>query len=292
MKDSKGLRGVLTAAVVAAGLGLLPDLGWAAETPAKAAPAAQHPARRLAASATEDFVIFLRPSEDIARIAEWSGRDAAAIRTASGIASDAPVPPGTRVVLQLTAERAAAFIAAREAALGPRKRPPPPDVPPTVVETGEAGDAAAPKARVTVKVRQGEMLGLYAEWGGVTLKQILEANPTLNPHRIAPGQKIVIPVPFERREAFREAREAWYTARTAPKPAPGPAPTPPAATPTPTGPVDTCARLHRMRKGDSVWALAKRWGVTVGAIRRCNPGIDLERVPAGNSLYAPDAAKL
>jgi phage tail protein X len=138
------------------------------------------------------------------------------------------------------------------------------------------------------------MLGLYARWAGTTTKAILAHNPDLNPDRIGVGSAIVIPLPNSAaRLDFEDAREAWHTDRTGVPPtaaegAPGPDTRPPPDDQASEGPA--CARSYRLRHGDTVWVLARRWGVTVADVRRCNPSVNLDRVTAGRTLKVPDAA--
>jgi len=249
----------------------------------KAAVPADEPeaAPEEALQAHEDFVLFLRGSETLDDVAQRAGVDEATLRAASGLEPDAPTPAGTRVVVRLAPSKAAELAAARTSAYGPVTAPAGDD--PSAV----AGSGSDQRELVAVRVRRDEFLGLYAEWASVPLEALLAANPDLNPDRIPRGQRVLVPVPRGRRIEFERARESWHERRSGAKPA-APGEVGASGEPEHVG----CARTWRLRQGDVVWKLARRWGVKVGDVQRCNKGVKLDRVTAGRTLRVPDLAKL
>jgi LysM repeat protein len=63
---------------------------------------------------------------------------------------------------------------------------------------------------------------------------------------------------------------------------------PPAMTPPPVAP-ETAGTEYVVVKGDSLWKIAKKNGVTVKAIEAANPGIDPARIKVGQKLSIPGA---
>lgn len=49
----------------------------------------------------------------------------------------------------------------------------------------------------------------------------------------------------------------------------------------------TGCRIHSVRQGDTLWALARRWGTTEAAIRLANPGLREEALAVGSALVIP-----
>lgn len=125
-------------------------------------------------------------------------------------------------------------------------------------------------------VRSGDYLGRIAERSGVKMGRIRELNPGVDWDRLPIGTKVSLPFraaqaltarPEERRE---EVTGAGYAAK--------PTPAPVAAT---EGRV-----IHRVEPGETLWGLARAYGVTVGALRQAN---DLagEVIRPGQSLQVP-----
>jgi LysM repeat protein len=96
---------------------------------------------------------------------------------------------------------------------------------------------------------------------GVTPQAIIAANPGLNPNRIYPGQVLNIP----------------GGGTPAPTSAPG-------ATPTiiPSGPT-----TYTVQRGEWIYAIARKFGVTVPALLAANPGVNPNFVYPGQVLNIP-----
>ena len=145
----------------------------------------------------------------------------------------------------------------------------------------------APKAEVAarrglvVSVAKGESLRLYARWSGVGSKSIIRANPGIDPSRLRIGQKVHVPMPDQRISAFYRLRRKHNGLRT-----------PAALTERPArrAPTRDAKRFirHRVKKGESAWKIAvKRYNISVGDLRRANPGKDLSALQVGDVLKVP-----
>lgn len=104
---------------------------------------------------------------------------------------------------------------------------------------------------ITYTVKRGDTLYEIARRFGVTVDQILAANPEItNPDVISIGQTICIPVE---------------------EPGPG-----------------TCPGLrYTIRAGDTFYSLARRFNVTVNDIIAANPGVDPENLQIGQVICIP-----
>ena len=52
----------------------------------------------------------------------------------------------------------------------------------------------------------------------------------------------------------------------------------------PTSPKPSTAVYHVIKKGDTYWALAKKYGTTVANLRRLNPGVDERKLKIGSKI--------
>ena len=95
-------------------------------------------------------------------------------------------------------------------------------------------------------VRRGETLGEIGERYGVSVRLLRAANNNVHPRRLRIGQRLVIPVS--------------PTART--RAAAGRAPQPRLTV--------SGVRYHRVRRGETLWIIANRYGVTITELRRWN----------------------
>ena len=102
-------------------------------------------------------------------------------------------------------------------------------------------------------IRAGDTLYAIARQFNVSLDDLLEANPGIEPFQLQVGQVICIPVA-----------------------------TPPAACP-------EGYTQHTIVAGDTFFALAQRYGVTVDAIRAANPNVNPNALLIGQTLCIPPA---
>ncbi|MFD4397865.1 LysM peptidoglycan-binding domain-containing protein [Kitasatospora sp. NPDC058478] len=157
----------------------------------------------------------------------------------------------------------------------------------------EFGDAPAPQppATRTITVRRGMTLGGIAVALGTTVAGLLSLNPQIdNPDRITEGQQITVPA--------ASASATAAPATPAPEPAETPAPVEPAPTETPQptpspDPLPTPApgaATHTVAAGDSLSAIAARYGVGLDAVANANPQItDPDRIEVGQVVSLPTA---
>lgn len=127
---------------------------------------------------------------------------------------------------------------------------------PTVAGEKEAYTGPA-KEPIVHHVRSGENLGLIANRYGTTVKKLMEWN-NLRSTRLRIGQKIYI-----------------YD---------GNAPTPVAKKTTASPPIDPNTPSHTIRRGESLWVISQKYGTTVDALLRMNPGVDPKDLKVGQKI--------
>jgi membrane-bound lytic murein transglycosylase D len=147
---------------------------------------------------------------------------------------------------------------------------PPASAPAFQAKLAELPRYVPPKNTYTVhRVRRGETLSTIARRNGTSISAIVSANNLRSRNRIQVGQRLKIPS----RGATRRAPASIVTGGQA------------------------AALTHRVRRGDSLWKLASRYGTTVDRIKRDNKlrGDRLSigqklliktGIPAGSRTYA------
>ena len=135
------------------------------------------------------------------------------------------------------------------------------NVPPVVAPVFETRLAGLPAyvpprdAFVVYRVRRGETLSRIARRPGTSVNAIVRANNLRSRNRIWPGQRLKIP----QRGGTARAVAAIATGGQA------------------------ATRTHNVRRGDSLWKLASRYGTTVDRIKRDN-GLRGDRLYVGQRL--------
>ncbi|MCL6560644.1 MAG: LysM peptidoglycan-binding domain-containing protein [Firmicutes bacterium] len=99
-------------------------------------------------------------------------------------------------------------------------------------------------------IRTGDTFFSLARRFNTTVEAIMAANPGVSPTNLQIGQVICIPVP----------------------PMPGPCPG---------------GFLYEIKAGDTYFSLARRFGITVGALIAANPGVDPDRLMIGQEICIP-----
>lgn len=116
----------------------------------------------------------------------------------------------------------------------------------------------------TLPVGRSVSVALLAKRSGVEAEILLNSNPELRHGVTPPGAGYVLKVPASRADALRAA-----LADTS---------------------IDVPAyRLHLVASGDTLSALARRYGTSVSAIAAANPGIDPDRIRIGQALVVPSS---
>jgi LysM repeat protein len=123
---------------------------------------------------------------------------------------------------------------------------------------------AAPSAQVHV-VQAGEHLTGIANHFGTTIAALVALNHIVNPDRIFPGQRLLVPV-----SAASAGSAAPETVRAKAPPAP--------------------TVSHRVTAGETLTSIAHRYGTTIAAIVALNHLADPNAIWAGQVLHVPTAA--
>jgi membrane-bound lytic murein transglycosylase D len=132
-----------------------------------------------------------------------------------------------------------------------------------------AYEALPPKQRITFVehyVSRGETVGSIARLYGVTMQTILAANPGVKPSALRVGQRLVIP-----KSGVLPSRATMASVAD---------PAPRAKT-TPAG-------VHRVRKGETLSAIAHRYGVTVSQLQEWNSLESRDVLRAGQLLHVSE----
>lgn len=117
---------------------------------------------------------------------------------------------------------------------------------------GGGQPSMCPPGTFSYTVRAGDTFFLLAQRFNTTVEAIMRANPGVDPNRLQIGQVICIPS---------------------------------GGTPTPTCPPGSVH--YTVKAGDTFFKLAARFGTTVEAIARANPGVDPNNLQVGQRLCIP-----
>ncbi len=155
------------------------------------------------------------------------------------------------------------------------------------------GGAVQPGGGTTYTIRAGDTLAAIADRFGLSLEELVGANPGLDPATLAVGDAVQLPqiegVPptQEPETAPTEEPAPAETATTEPAADP-PTETPPpapAATNTPT----SLGQTYVVQSGDIPVNIAAQFGITVEALLAANPGINANSLQVGDVLIIPAA---
>ncbi len=128
-------------------------------------------------------------------------------------------------------------------------------LPTTEVPEGETN--VPPSIQTEYVIQPGDYPLKIAKKFGISLQDLYDANPGLNPRRLIPGQKLKIPKPQ-------------------PKPAQAEAPTIPGA------------KVHVIEPGDTPIKIARQYGITLDELYEANPGLEPRRLIPGHKLIIPE----
>ncbi len=151
--------------------------------------------------------------------------------------------------------RAAAIDPLPPAAADPRATPAATERPAAAPPAGDRRSAATPRSHSVVL---GENLTVIARRYGITLNELVAANPGLSPRRLMPGVRLRVP-----------------------EPSPSDDPTPPAQR--------TDVRTHLIRPGENFWSIARTYGVSLNDLIAANPESDPTRIQVGQTIRIPAA---
>ena len=129
-----------------------------------------------------------------------------------------------------------------------------------------------------MEVLSGESLSHYSAWSGVSVQRIMETNGLTDPNRLRLGQKMKLPLQDEAIEVFYSKRKGFLEKR-------GAEPTQIAGHAAPPW------KTHRVASGESAWVIAvQRYGISLSALAKSNPNVNLERLQPGMVLRIPNQA--
>jgi membrane-bound lytic murein transglycosylase D len=163
-----------------------------------------------------------------------------------------------------------------------------PDRSPSVrmVEAGASRDplpvrtvAAVPPARQEYRVRPGDTLSAIARRFGTTAPTLAVLNSLQQRDRLKPGQTLVLPSGASSQEVA--------TASPPPQGTPAPAKRPASAAP-PVVRRPVAAKVYKVRPGDTLWAIAQRFGTTVPTLVSMN-SLKQQTLKPGQVLTLPPA---
>jgi serine-type D-Ala-D-Ala carboxypeptidase/endopeptidase (penicillin-binding protein 4) len=152
------------------------------------------------------------------------------------------------------------------AAASAEPAPPATTTPAPTPSTTRPAAAPATSGAAEHEIRAGDTLDGIARSYGVTVQQLQAANPGLNPRRLIPGRTIALPGGTQTSTAASRSESAAAAPQQA------------AAAP----------RAHTIRAGDTMDAIAKRYGTTVAALQAANPGLNPRRLIPGRTLKLPN----
>lgn len=125
-------------------------------------------------------------------------------------------------------------------------------------------------------VRKGETLGKISNKYGISVADIVAANKLKSKHKLSVGQSLVIPVPMAAANDVSEKPVRKSESTLSEKPLP----------------VSADGKKHKIKSGDTLWDLAKKYGVTTSEIRQANRMGAHEKLAVGKSLVIPEPAKV
>jgi murein DD-endopeptidase MepM/ murein hydrolase activator NlpD len=130
----------------------------------------------------------------------------------------------------------------------------------------------------TIEVQPGDTLFGIAKRHGVQVGTLIEVNGLQNGTSIKPGQRLTLPVGATPARAAPETR-APIASRT--------------TQPMQTGAIDTSrwGGRHTLSQGESLYAVARQYGVPLAELQRVNGITEPTRVRAGTVLFVPGNAE-
>jgi len=123
-------------------------------------------------------------------------------------------------------------------------------------------------------VKTGDTLYAISQAYGVPVAHLMQVNRILNPYNLKVGQKICIPMKAP-------------NCPNRPMP-PTPAPMPPSPMP---APAPCNGTTHTIVKGDTLYMIAKRYGVKLDALMKANPHMDPYNLKVGDTICVPMPAE-
>lgn len=165
----------------------------------------------------------------------------------------------------------------------------PAELPPATVV---GGGVVQPGGGATYSIKPGDTLAGVAERFGVSLEDLLAANPGINPSTLHEGDNVKLPAGTE------PVTPQPSPSPEATEPVPFPTPIPVTETPDeePTAPPEeeptapAGGTVYIVKSGDIPLTIAEQFGITVEELLAANPGIDTRGLQVGQELIIPPPA--
>jgi LysM repeat protein len=144
------------------------------------------------------------------------------------------------------------------------------------------GAPVRPSGASTYTIQSGDTLSGIADRFGVTLEELLEANPGIDPRALVAGDTIQLPTTPEGTPP--EEQEPPPPEDT---PVPGPTSTP---VPAPTSTPSSLGQSYVVQSGDIPETIAAEFGIPTEELLAANPGLDPRSLQVGQVLIIPAPA--
>ena len=187
-----------------------------------------------------DEVDWLEAGEALTTTASWIEEDTPQVEAPTQIAEDFPVIPS------------------------PEEEDTPQIETPTQITEERQVIASSDTEAFRYEVQRGDTLSAVARRYGLTVKDLVEANNIIDPNRIYPGQKLIIP------------------GYLSPKPEPAPEPPPP-----PPPPHTGENFIYTIASGDTLSSIAKRYNITLRELIEVNNIENPNLIRVGQKLIIP-----
>lgn len=156
---------------------------------------------------------------------------------------------------------------------------------PLALSTKASTKTSKRSAGVTHTLASGQTLGHVAEMYGVSSKDIMRWNNIKNPRRVRAGKKLVIKGGSKK----KKTTTAKPVKDLALAPKESIAPTGPATVPTKTTPAKPAKRIatlktYKIKSGDSLWSVARKYNVSVSQIKKWNGIGKSNKIKPGQSI--------
>ena len=150
-----------------------------------------------------------------------------------------------------------------------------------------AGGVAKPGGGSTYTIKSGDTLADIAERFGVSLEDLLAANPGIDPSLLHTGDSVKLPSGTNATPGV-SATETPADPDTTPEPEPTSEPAPTEEpSPDPTNTPAAGAQTYAVESGDFPGTIAEKFGITVEELLAANPGIDATNLQIGQVLNIP-----
>lgn len=117
------------------------------------------------------------------------------------------------------------------------------------------------------RIRRGDTFGVIAQRFRIPLRRLMEANAHIHPRKLHVGARILLPASGKSREAAHRRKPAPPSKRAAPE-------------------------AHVVRRGESLWHIARKYNVSTRQLVRLNPGLRPKRLRVGAKVRLPSPERL